>query len=108
CTKIILMEKGHDIHSGANVSKGIDVYYNKFSVKKETDVVFTDGSIKLLEAKVEGVKFSENNYMIKWGNSVKIKFLIRVKNLKNIPYISLAIYDKEQRGIAEIFPENQS
>ncbi|NEV93954.1 ABC transporter ATP-binding protein [Psychroflexus sp. YR1-1] len=107
CNQIILLEKGVVKFQGQNVSSGIDLYYNKFSTNENSQIVFSDNSIELKKAWVDGVVPSNNIYHILWGNTIDLKFKIQNKNLSKIPYISLAIYDKEQRGIAEVLPENQ-
>ena len=38
---------------------------------------------------------------------MNLNFTIKNNNLSKVPYISLAIYDKEQRGIAEVLPVDQ-
>lgn len=107
CNHIILMEKGEAKFQGENVSKGIDLYYNTFLTGEDSDVVFTDNSLHLMEASVEGV-FSKNNiYDVKWGDTIQLNFKIKNYNLVKIPFISFAVYDKEQRAVAEIYPEAQ-
>ncbi|MBZ9628893.1 ABC transporter ATP-binding protein [Psychroflexus sp. CAK1W] len=107
CNQIILLEKGVAKFQGQNVSSGIDLYYNKFSTNENSQIVFSDNSIELKKAWVDGVIPTNKIYHIPWGNTINLKFKIQNKNLSNIPFISLAIYDKEQRGIAEVLPENQ-
>ncbi|MBK5214565.1 MAG: ABC transporter ATP-binding protein [Flavobacteriaceae bacterium] len=107
CTQIIVLEKGIANFQGENVSRGIDLYYNKFLTNENSQIVFTDNSIELKNAWVDGVNPSNNVYHILWGNTINLNFTIKNKNLSKIPYISLAIYDKEQRAIAEILPEDQ-
>lgn len=106
--QIILMEKGISSFQGENVSRGIDLYYNKFITNQDSQVVFTDNSIELIDAYVEGINKLNNVYSISWGNTINLNFTIKNINLSKTPYISLAIYDKEQRGIAEIFPDGQN
>lgn len=108
CSQIILMEKGRGIFQGENVSKAIDMYYNKFLEESKSNVVFTDDSIAFSEAYIEGFEQTDGIYSIPWGSSIDLKFVLKNISLKNIPYISLAVYDKEQRGVAEILPEGQS
>ncbi len=107
CTQIILMENGASNFQSENVSKGIDLYYHKFRTKEDSQVVFTDNSIELKKAWIEGVKKINNIYNIPWGNTVSLYFTIKNNILSKTPYISLAIYDKEQRGIAEVLPIDQ-
>ncbi|MGI0107865.1 ABC transporter ATP-binding protein [Salinimicrobium sp. WS361] len=107
CNEIILMENGEVKFQGENVSLGIDLYHEKFLTNEESDVVFTDNSISLSKAYVEDVSIFNNLYLVPWGESVTLNFIIEVHSLEKIPFISLAVYDKEQRGIAEVFPEGQ-
>lgn len=107
CNEIILLSKGKVDFQGENVSKGIDLYYNSFVTNEESDVVFTDNSLELISATLDNVKSEKGIYKINWGDSINLKFTIKNFSLKKMPYISFAIYDKEQRGIAEVFPENQ-
>lgn len=106
-TQIILLEKGKTAFQGTNVSKGIDLYYDKFLIKEESNVVYTDDSVNLIEADIEDVEISNNLYPVLWGSTIKLNFTFQNKTLLKMPYIALAIYDKEQRGIAEVFPEGQ-
>ncbi len=107
CKKIILLEHGNVKYQDENVSKGIDMYYNKFIEKAEANVVFTDNTIELKEAYVEGFKQTDGVYNVPWGSSVKLKFVLKNIALNHTPYISMAVYDKEQRGVAEILPVGQ-
>ncbi|MFG6687618.1 ABC transporter ATP-binding protein [Mariniflexile sp. HNIBRBA6329] len=107
CSQIILMEHGLANFQGEHVSRGIDLYYNKFITNEDPQVVFTDNSVELKEAWIEGVNKINNIYPIPWGHTVNLSFTIKNKSLSKIPYISLAIYDKEQRAIAEILADEQ-
>ena len=107
CNQVILLSKGKTEFQGENVSKGIDLYYNSFLTNEESDVVFTDNSMELVNASLENVKKENEIYKINWGDTIDLKFTIKNFSLKKMPFISFAIYDKEQRGIAEVFPENQ-
>jgi lipopolysaccharide transport system ATP-binding protein len=107
CNQVILLSKGKAEFQGENVSKGIDLYYNSFLTNEESDVVFTDNSMELVNASLENVKKENEIYKINWGDTIDLKFTIKNFSLKKMPFISFAIYDKEQRGIAEVFPENQ-
>ncbi|WP_452231461.1 ABC transporter ATP-binding protein [Lacinutrix sp. MEBiC02595] len=107
CTQVILMDKGQSKYQDENVSKGIDLYYNKFLTGEDCDVVFTDNSLNLIDASVEGVLFKNNIYDVKWGDTIQLNFKIKNHNLLKTPFISLVVYDKEQRAVAEIYPEGQ-
>ncbi|MGB1308624.1 MAG: ABC transporter ATP-binding protein [Oceanihabitans sp.] len=108
CTQIILMDKGVVKFQGENVSKAIDLYYNRFMDNTKSKVVFTDGSVELVDASIKEFSQSDGIYNIPWGSTIDLKFVLKNNSLKNTPYISLAVYDKEQRGVAEILPEGQT
>jgi lipopolysaccharide transport system ATP-binding protein len=107
CSQIILMENGLANFQGENVSRGIDLYYHKFMTNEDSQVVFTDNSMELKKAWIEDVNKINNLYSIPWGNTVNLNFTIKNNNLSKTPYISLAIYDKEQRAIAEVLADEQ-
>ncbi|MBU3822755.1 ATP-binding cassette domain-containing protein [Flavobacteriaceae bacterium XHP0103] len=108
CNQIILMEHGVSVFQGEDVAKAIDMYYNSFLTNESSDVVFTDNSIELVSASFDDVKHENGMYIINWGDTIKVNCVIKNLNLKTTPYISFAIYDKEQRGVAEGFPNGQS
>jgi lipopolysaccharide transport system ATP-binding protein len=105
--QIILMEKGSASYQGFDTSNGINLYYNSFLTNEESEVVFTDYSLDLKMACLEGVPKINTIYEIKWKDNIHLKCIIENKSLTKMPYISFAIYDKEQRGIAEVFPDKQ-
>lgn len=107
-THILLLEKGITKYQGINVSKGINYYYNSFLNRLSRKIVYTDNKIKLIDASVVGLKKIDNVYKINWGNSIDLIFKIKTSQIIKLPYISLAIYDKEERGIAEVYPEGQN
>lgn len=108
CNHVILMERGEAKYQDQNVSKGIDLYYHKFLEESGINVVFTDNSLELKEAYIEDLEQTGGIFSIPWGSTIDLKFVFKNLTLKNIPYISLAIYDKEQRGVAEVLPDGQS
>lgn len=108
CNQIILLDKGQTVYQGTNVSKGIDAYYNRFLANQDSNVVYTDDRIELVESKIEGIIPNNGIYKINWGSTIVLSFKIKTRNLNKPPMISLALYDKEQRGIAEVFPEGQN
>lgn len=108
CNQIMLMDHGVSKFQGNQVSKAIDMYYNSFVTNEGSDVVFTDNSIELVSASFENVSRKNGVYIINWGDTIKVNCIIKNLNLKTTPYISFAIYDKEQRGVAEGFPHGQS
>lgn len=104
CSHVVLLERGKAVFSGEDVSLGIDYYYNKFLTNESTNVVFTDDSIKLVEATISDIEPVDGVYTIPWGDTIQLNFVIDNLKLKAIPHVALVIYDKEQRGVAEVFP----
>ncbi|WP_298903212.1 ABC transporter ATP-binding protein [uncultured Psychroserpens sp.] len=107
CNTIILMERGEAVFQGEDVSKGIDSYYNKFMTSDDSNLVYSDDTVSLVSASVEGVTPVDSVYNVKWGTSIRLSFKLKNIGLDKMPYISLAVYDKEQRAVAEIYPEGQ-
>ncbi|OBX23240.1 MULTISPECIES: ABC transporter ATP-binding protein [Bizionia] len=107
CNTIILLEKGVSKFQGTDVSGIIDEYYNRFLTDEGESVVFSDGSIVLEDVMMEDAEQKDGVYDVNWGSTIKLNFKIRNNTLSRKPYIHLAIYDKEQRAVAEIYPEGQ-
>ncbi|AYN02631.1 ABC transporter ATP-binding protein [Chryseobacterium sp. 3008163] len=107
CNEIILMDHGAVTYQGHDTGKGIDMYYNMFKTDENSEIVFDSNDVKLLSSKVKGKEAQNNFYEIEWNSDFQLEFEIENISLKKMPYISFAVYDKEQRGIAEILPENQ-
>lgn len=102
------MDHGKVAYQGKDTGKGIDKYYDMFKTQEDSEIVFDSKDIKLLSSKIIGKQNNNNFYEIEWNSDFQIELEIENINLKKMPYVSFAIYDKEQRGIAEILPENQN
>ncbi len=102
CSQIILMENGKANFQGENVSKGIDLYYGRFN-NSETTVVFDSHMVKL--EKVEIITLKQNNGMpfLPWKDDLVINLKLINFKLKYMPYVSIFIYDKEQRSAGVLF-----
>ena len=98
CNEIILLDHGRIEYQGKNVSKGIDLYYKKFS-KDSRSIIFDEGSVRLISAKV----FSKNNSnVIDWNDTLFCELVIQNNNLNKMPFIKLFISDNEERPVALI------
>ncbi|SDH86591.1 MULTISPECIES: ABC transporter ATP-binding protein [Winogradskyella] len=100
CSQIILMDRGEVKFQGPDVSRAIDLYYNRFA-NNESGVVFTDDSI-ILE-KIELLKpesILEGIPQISWGDNLKLYFKFKAIKEIGVPQISIFIMDKEQRPVA--------
>lgn len=105
CSQIILLDKGIIKFQGYDVSKGIEMYYSKFSDNLE-NLVFDNGSIIVREIKEDSFKTAKQ--ILEKGDlsfQLEVEFL---KEFKKFPLVYVEIKDKEQRPIAgvEILPEN--
>ena len=107
CNEIILMDRGKALFQGKNVSQGIDAYYDRFKSTDGKNVVFTDNSLELVNAYVVDKNPIEDYYEIHWNESITCVFEIKILKEMTKPFISFAVYDNEQRGIAEAIPPVQ-
>lgn len=108
CNEIILMDHGKVTYQGKDTGKGIDAYYDMFKTDKTSEIVFETHEVKLISSKILEKEIKDNSYEIEWSSNFKVELELENINLEKDPYICFAVYDKEQRGIAEVFPENQN
>ena len=100
CSHIVLMDRGIVKYQGVDVSKGIDLYYGKFD-NNHTETLVDDNSVAIEKVELNSGDSSDCKHLeINWGDDLILKLKFKNIALKKIPYINLAIYDKEQRGVA--------
>ena len=92
-TQILLMEKGRMEYYGKDVAVGINSYYKKFT-NNTTSVLLDDGSIEDFAFEI----LTDNN-IVNWGEDLNFTASFKNNKLKQIPYISIGIYDKENRPV---------
>ncbi|MBR9847115.1 MAG: hypothetical protein GYB35_13885 [Algicola sp.] len=107
CNQVILMDNGHVKFQGVDVSKAIDLYYSKFAVN-ESNVVFDDKSVSLVNADIIDAKKINDLSQIIWNTELKVAFEFQLNNLNEIPVFNLTIFDKEQRPVALLTPNKPS
>jgi homopolymeric O-antigen transport system ATP-binding protein len=100
-TDILIMEKGKPEYIGHDVSKGIDLYYNKFANKPSSfsnseEVKLTNINLSSKDGKRHGV---EDVLVIKWCENLNLEFDLKIDNRYKYPGISIVIHDKEYRGV---------
>ena len=100
CNHIIVMEHGETMFQGSDVGKGIDKYYSRF-IDNESNVVFTDHSIELVDARIESYK-----NQIHWNDDFRVSFHFKLLNDIPVPEFFIIIVDKEQRPVA-LFEKNK-
>ena len=106
CDKIILLNRGEYKYNGPDVSKAIDLYYNKI-VDNTSKILFDNGTLELQEIKlIDSDKIDEIS-TINWGQDLCIAFSFFVKRLADIPLFKIVIFDQEQKPVA-VFSENKS
>lgn len=97
-SKLLLMDHGNVQYIGDDLAKGIDLYYQKFSVKGGE--VFTDLERgKLIHIQVENSGTSEIPVVV-WGTDLAINISFLTRNDIEKPSVAITIYDKEQKPIA--------
>jgi len=101
CTQIILMNKGEIQFNGIDVGKGIDRYYQHFSSGDNAYEVYTNNTLKFIDASVKNKHIEGGNFIIDWNEDVELIFNVKVLQPILTPICSIAIYNQEQRGIAE-------
>lgn len=108
CNEVILMDHGKVTYQGKDTGKGIIAYYDKFKTDEKSEIVFDTFEIRLLNSKVVNEEAKDNFYEVEWNSNFKVELELENISLEKAPYICFAVYDKEQRVIAEIHPENQN
>lgn len=108
CNQIVLMDHGEALYQGIDVGQGINLYYNMFGKEIDSNVVFTDNSLELTNSFVENKDSEDGYYSLLWNETITCVFDVKLKEDIEKPYISFALYDKEQRGVAEAFPLEQN
>jgi lipopolysaccharide transport system ATP-binding protein len=107
CSRIVMLESGNIVFNDADVAKGIDRYYSGF-VSKENNVVFDRGedaglvSFAFENETNAGDKIHTVNHL----GDLTMTMRFRVKENITDPFISISIYDKEQRPVGVCQNEN--
>lgn len=97
CNQIILMDHGKVEYQGYEISKGIELYYNKFS-NNDTNVVFDDGSVEVISCSHDLVDNTLHRHQ-----DYKITLQIRIKKeIDFIPHAYFELKDKDLRPVAGI------
>lgn len=97
CSHILLMDKGVSTFQGTDVSKAIDLYYGRFANSEKT-VVLESEKIKLESAQIVSKDSFNNLPALNWKDDLVISLTFTISGLKNLPYLKVFIFDKEQRS----------
>lgn len=107
CTQLIVIEKGKLIFNNTDIAKGIDIYFSKFESPVET---FTgQGEAEILDVRFSSTGNNQNNqepFTIQYLEDFNIEISLRVDRKYKNPLISLVIYDKQVRPVAECFMQD--
>lgn len=107
CSKAILLNKGKAEVMGRNIAECIDRYYNSF-INNEGKIVFDDGTLELIEARILQVdKFLNDIPQIQWNENIKFYFKFKLNKKIPIPVFNISFSDKEQRPIALLKPNQK-
>ncbi len=99
CNQVILMERGVSFFQGKNVSKAVDLYYNKFALI-ESSVVFDDGTIEIISLDIPKTSLDEPLPIINWNEDLQFELSFRTGLIDTTLEFTFFIYDKEQRAVA--------
>lgn len=96
CSKVIYMDRGMEKFQGKNISKAVELYYNKFD-NPEKVVVFDNGAVSLQNITIN-TQNRKNTNKLNWKDDITIIFECVNNNLDYLPHLSIFVYDKEQRS----------
>ncbi len=101
CSQIILMDQGKAKFQGDDVGRAIDLYYSQFS-DNESNVVFDDGTLSLLEVELLNRNSYETVNEVNWYEDLIIKFQFKLNKIISSFLLRIIFYDVEKRPIAII------
>lgn len=96
CTNVIYMDRGHEKFQGSDVSKAVELYFNKFD-SPESAVVFDSGDLSLKSIQIS-TDNSVNTNKVNWKDNITITFNCINHGLEFMPHLSVFVYDKEQKS----------
>lgn len=108
CSHILLMTKGEEQYCGKDISKGIDLYYSRFKTE-DNQVVFNDGSLELQEIHLLDTPLLDNKIpVLRWREDFNLYLKFKVNKPIPVPMFKIVIYDKEQRPVAMLHPNDEN
>lgn len=107
CTQLIVMEKGKSIFNNTDIAKGIDLYFSKFESPVAT---FTgQGGAEILDVRFSSTgnnRDDQETFTIDYLEDFHIEMDFRIDPKYKNPVISIIIYDKQVRPVAECFMQD--
>lgn len=101
CNSIVLLEHGMPQFQGSGVARGIDLYYSRFR-SNNTGIIFSDGSVELVSMDLDHPGTEKGDYQIQWLDDLIINLALRLNRDIPVPFISVILFDKEQRPVASL------
>ncbi|MGB5982855.1 MAG: ABC transporter ATP-binding protein [Nonlabens sp.] len=99
CTQVLLMDKGKSRYQGTDVSKGIDLYYQRFGdIKMST--LMESSKIKYRSCSINGLETKTGVPKINWLDDVRFELTFENLDMTQSPFLLISIFDKEQRPVA--------
>lgn len=101
-SQVLLLEHGRVLYSDKDVSKGIDLYYSKFDFIPSFE---SNDEVEVLNLSINGDKDKDKLVKVNRLENLDIDLELRIDQKYQMPEVSLVFYDKELRGVAEYFNE---
>ncbi len=96
CNQILLMDHGHEKYIGANVSEGIDKYYQSLG-EKRLDYIHADADFNLFKVTINNT--DEELPLIKRLDDLQITFDIEVNSIFEDSVSSVVLFDHGQKPV---------
>jgi len=108
-TDLIVMTKGESVYQSADVSKGINLYYELFP--QLTGSIISSGQVEIqsiyLTSRHKDSRV-DRSFEIIHGEELSLHLHLNFKQELKSPSITLMFYDKEQRKFGEVFNFEES
>lgn len=107
CTEVMLLNKGEVIYQGQDVPKGIEAYYENF--ESESSMVSGSGRAEILSTQLSSngkVEVTGERFTVKYLDDLTIELYIRADSSIDTLNVNVAFFDKELRGVAQIYSNN--
>ncbi|MDR5589697.1 ABC transporter ATP-binding protein [Christiangramia sp. SM2212] len=104
CSEILLLDHGRSKFYSNDVGEGIDKYYSSF-INNNESIVFDDGTLELNNVRLLSNSIETTRFY--WNDNLSIQFSMKFKEEVEVPLFRILIYDKEQRPVAILNPNNK-
>ena len=107
CNEILLMNKGQTLYQGRDVPEGIETYYSNF--QSEAGMVSGSGRAEILATRLFSngkAEVSGERFTVDYLDDLTIELDIRADRSIDALNVNIAFFDKELRGVAQIYSIN--